>query len=175
MSRDLERLERRLQRAKRAADRSQVERQIGRILERNSRAGKIRPVWHQKAERVEAHILVCFLGYVLWKTLSGWQKKAGLGSSPRTILEELKRIESVDVVLPVEGGPEIRLRCVVRPDKAQQALLSRLGLTLPKRLRPHLPAKMSCQLRPLRRRNSAPMFISTRTSVEVGLEAAPRR
>ena len=66
---------------------------------------RIRPVWHQKTERVEAHILVCFLGYVLWKTLTGWQKKAGLGSSPRTILEKLKRIESVDVVLPVKSGP----------------------------------------------------------------------
>ena len=66
---------------------------------------RIRPVWHQKTERVEAHILVCFLGYVLWKTLTGWQKKAGLGSSPRMILEKLKRIESVDVVLPVKSGP----------------------------------------------------------------------
>ena len=100
---------------------------------------RIRPVWHQKTERVEAHILVCFLGYVLWKTLTGWQKMAGLGSSPRTILEKLKRIESVDVVLPVKSGPELRLRCVVQPDKAQQALLSRLGLKLPRRLRAPLP------------------------------------
>jgi len=212
---DLERLERRLERARRPADSSQVERQIGRILERNSRAGKkfhvtvkkdasrasglrvkvkerrewsewaqltegtyilrsnvtdwspaelwrtymqlveaeaafriqksdlkMRPIWHQKDERVEAHILVCFLAYVLWKTLSGWQKKAGLGSSPPTVLEELKRIESVDVVLPVDSGQELRLRCVVRPDKAQAALLNRLGLRLPKRLRPQLPAEM---------------------------------
>ena len=211
----LERLERRLARGKKAADHAQVERQIGRILERNSRAGKkfqvtvkkdasrssglrvevkersewsewarlsegtyilrsnvkdwspselwrtymqlveaeaafriqksdlkIRPVWHQKTERVEAHILVCFLAYVLWKSLTGWQKKAGLGSSPRTILEELRRIHSVDVILPVTGGPELRLRCVVRPDKAQEALLSRLGLQLPNRLRTNLSAKM---------------------------------
>lgn len=103
---------------------------------------KMRPIWHQKDERVEAHILVCFLAYVLWKTLSGWQKKAGLGSSPPTVLEELKRIESVDVVLPVDSGKELRLRCVVRPDKAQAALLNRLGLRLPKRLRPQLPAEM---------------------------------
>ena len=71
------------------------------------------------------------------------EQKAGLGSSPRTILEEFKRIDSVDVVLPVDGGgPELRLRCVVRPDKAQAVLLSRLGLTLPMRLRPNLTAKM---------------------------------
>ncbi len=95
----------------------------------------IRPVWHQRADRVEAHILVCFLAYVLWKTLEQWQRRAGLGQSPRTILEELHRIQSTDVVLPTTDGRELRLRCVVRPDVAQAALLDRLGLDLPERLR----------------------------------------
>jgi len=208
ISEDLQRLSRRLERAKKPANRSQVERQIGRILERNSQAAgkflaevkedssrpsglrvlveekaqwdewaqltegtyilrsnvkdwseeelwrtyiqlteaeaafrieksdlQIRPVWHQKEERVRAHILVCFLAYALWKTLSGWQRRAGLGSSPRTILEEMRRIQSVDVVLPLEDSTEMRIRCVVRPDAAQAALLDRLGLRLPLRLR----------------------------------------
>jgi transposase len=97
----------------------------------------IRPVWHQKAERVQAHILVCFLAYVLWKTLEQWQRRAGLGNSPRTILEEIGRIQSTDVVLPLADEPEreLRIRCVVRPDKAQAMLLDRLGLRLPERLR----------------------------------------
>lgn len=103
----------------------------------------LRPIWHQKEERVRAHILVCFLGYVLWKMLEHWQAKAGLGNSPRTILEELSRIQSTDVVLPLQSGREIRLRCIVRPDPAQEALLGRLGLTLPTRLRLPSPiAKM---------------------------------
>jgi transposase len=97
----------------------------------------IRPIWHQKAERVQAHILVCFLAYVLWKTLEQWQARAGLGNSPRTILEELARIQSTDVVLPLADEPdrELRIRCVVRPDPAQAMLLDRLGLRLPERLR----------------------------------------
>jgi transposase len=95
----------------------------------------LRPIWHQKESRVKAHILVCFLAYVLWKTLEQWQQRAGLGHSPRTILEELRRIQSTDVVLPTEDGRELRLRCVVRPDAAQAALLDRLGLELPERLR----------------------------------------
>lgn len=97
----------------------------------------IRPIWHQKSERVQAHILVCFLAYVLWKTLEQWQKRASLGNSPRTILEELHRIQSTDVVLPVAGDArrELRIRCIVRPDAAQAALLDRLGLRLPERLR----------------------------------------
>ena len=206
----LERMGRRIARAKRPLDRSVLDRQIGRLLERNSRAAAryqirleaapdtpaglrlvwsaqpewdewarhsegsyvlrtnvtdwtpeslwqtyvqlteaeaafrihkselgLRPIWHQKAERVEAHILVCFLGYVLWKTLEQWQKRAGLGHSPRTILEELGRIQSSDVVLPLADGSgrELRIRCVVRPDKAQALLLERLGLRLPERLR----------------------------------------
>lgn len=95
----------------------------------------LRPIWHQRADRVQAHILVCFLAYVLWKTLEQWQRRAGLGQSPRTILEELRRIQSTDVVLPTTDGRELRLRCVVRPDAAQAALLDRLGLDLPQRLR----------------------------------------
>ena len=103
----------------------------------------IRPIWHQKPERVQAHILVCFLAYVLWKTLEQWQQRAGLGNSPRTILEELARIQSTDVVLPLadKSRRELRIRCVVRPDKAQAMLLDRLGLRLPERLR--LPSHVS--------------------------------
>ena len=206
----LETLGRRIERSRRRLDRGPLERQIGRILEKNSRAAgryairleddatkpaglrlvwkaqpewdewaqhsegtyvlrtnvhewseeqlwrtyvqlteaeaafrihksdlSIRPIWHQKADRVQAHILVCFLAYVLWKTLEQWQQQAGLGNSPRTILEELGRIQSTDVVLPLADGSrrELRIRCVVRPDNAQAMLLDRLGLQLPERLR----------------------------------------
>jgi len=206
----LERMARRIAKARRPLDRGVIERQIGRLLERNSRAAaryqihleqeptagsglrlvwtvkpewdewarhsegcyvlrtnvtdwtaedlwrtyiqlteaeaafriqkselSLRPVWHQKTDRVKAHIFVCFLAYVLWKTLEGWQRRAGLGSSPRTVLDELSTIQSTDVVLPLADGSnrEIRIRCVVRPDKSQGMLLDRLGLRLPERLR----------------------------------------
>jgi hypothetical protein len=84
---------------------------------------------------VQAHILVCFLAFVLWKSLEMWQQRAGLGNSPRTILEELARIQSQDVVLPTATHGQIRLRCVTQPDAAQAALLDRLGIVLPKRMR----------------------------------------
>ena len=105
---------------------------------------KLRPVWHQREDRVQAHILVCFLAFVLWKSLEMWQQRAGLGNSPRTILEEIARIQSHDVVLPTASHGNIRLRCVTQPDAAQAALLDRLGIVLPKRMRisenqfPHL-------------------------------------
>ena len=104
----------------------------------------LRPIWHHKQDRIKAHILICFLAYVLWKTLQKWQSRAGLGDSPRTILAELSRIHSADIVLPLADGSkrELRLRCVVRPDHEQELLLQRLGLTLPERLRPPLEAQM---------------------------------
>jgi transposase len=97
----------------------------------------LRPIWHQKQDRALAHIFVCFLAYALWKTLEAWQSRAGLGNSPRTILEELGAILSTDVVLPLDGDGdrEVRLRCVVRPDRMQAAILDRLGLRMPERLR----------------------------------------
>jgi transposase len=96
---------------------------------------KVRPIWHQREDRVQAHILVCFLAFMLWKSLEMWQQRAGLGNSPRTILEELTRIQSHDVVLPTATHGVIRLRCVTQPDPAQAALLDRLGIVLPKRMR----------------------------------------
>ena len=95
----------------------------------------VRPIWHQREDRVQAHILVCFLAFVLWKSLEMWQQRAGLGNSPRTILEELARIQSHDVVLPTATHGQIRLRCITQPDPAQAALLDRLGIVLPKRMR----------------------------------------
>jgi len=101
----------------------------------------LRPIWHQRADRVQAHILVCFLAYVLWKTLEQWQKRAGLGNSPRTLLDQIGSIQSADVILPIAATPEreLRLRCVVRPDRSQATLLDHLGLRLPERLRLPVP------------------------------------
>jgi transposase len=95
----------------------------------------VRPIWHQHEDRVQAHILVCFLAFVLWKSLEMWQSRAGLGNSPRTVLDELARIQSHDVVLPTPTHGQIRLRCVTQPDAAQTALLDRLGVALPRRMR----------------------------------------
>ena len=72
-------------------------------------------------ERLQAHILVCFLAYVLWKTLGQMCKAAA-------------KIRVVDVVLPTRSGQPIRRRCVTAPNEHQAILLQRLGLNLPKNL-----------------------------------------
>jgi transposase len=91
----------------------------------------IRPIWHQQKERVQAHILVCFLAYVVWKVIGAMCRRAGLGDEPRQVLAEISRIKVVDVVLPTRSGVEIRKRCVTRPDVGQSVMLTRLGLRLP--------------------------------------------
>jgi transposase len=93
----------------------------------------IRPIWHQKEERVRAHILVCFLAYVLWKTLGRLCHQAGLGDEPRKVFQELSQIKLTDVILPTRNGKEIKLRCVETPSRHQMILLQRLKLNLPRR------------------------------------------
>jgi hypothetical protein len=87
-----------------------------------------------KEERVLAHIFVCFLAYVLWKTLAQVCDKAGLGSEPRRILAEISEIRSMDVVLPTRSGLEIRTRCVSRPSDHQGIILEKLRLKLPSKI-----------------------------------------
>jgi transposase len=96
----------------------------------------LRPVFHQKTERVEAHILVCFLSLALWRTLEMWMRGKGLGNCSRQLLKVVATVRSMDVVLPVKPGTgkesrEVRLRVVARPDRAVAELLVRLGLELP--------------------------------------------
>jgi len=105
----------------------------------------LRPVFHQKEDRTQAHILVCFLSLVLWRTLQQWMEGSGLGSAPRKLLEEMREVRSMDVVLPTGSAPvqnpaqatitrsEIRLRTVSRPEPHLAILLERLDLPLPNR------------------------------------------
>jgi len=96
----------------------------------------LRPVFHHKTNRVEAHILVCFLTLALWRTLEMWMRGKGLGDCSRQLLKAVSTVRSMDVVLPVketlsEQTREVRLRVVSRPDRLVAELLARLGLDLP--------------------------------------------
>jgi transposase len=90
----------------------------------------LRPVYHQTAERTEAHILVCFLALAMWRTLQQWMECAGLGTAPRKLVEEMREIRSLDVVLPAKDK-KIRLRTVSAAPPELKILLQRLKLPLP--------------------------------------------
>jgi transposase len=102
---------------------------------------ELRPIWHQRENRVQGHILVCFIAYAMWKTLGGWMSASSLGNAPRPLVEELSTIKSAGVLLPTRQredgspGPTLVVRCVTRPDEHQEALLGRLGMEFPKQLK----------------------------------------
>ena len=98
----------------------------------------LRPIFHHKTERVEAHILVCFLALALWRTLEMWMKSKGLGTCARQLVGEIATIKSMDVVLPIkmtQSVSELCLRTVARPERMVSELLQRLGLHLPEQSR----------------------------------------
>ena len=95
----------------------------------------LRPIYHRKQDRVEAHLLVCFLALALWRTLEQWMQSKGLGTCARQLIKQVATIKSVDVVLPVKRGAvqtELRLRVISTPEPATAQLLAHLGLRLPK-------------------------------------------
>ena len=72
---------------------------------------------------------------MLWKTLGQMVKSSGLGDEPRRVLDELSKINLVDVVLPTSSGVEIRKRCTTRPTEHQEILLQRLNLKLSRKFK----------------------------------------
>jgi transposase len=98
----------------------------------------LRPIFHRKTQRVEAHIFVCFLSLALWRVLEQWMKGKGLGTCARQLVGEIATIKSLDVILPIktaDGVKDLRLRTVARPERMVAELLQRLALTLPQQSR----------------------------------------
>jgi transposase len=101
----------------------------------------IRPIWHHYERRVQAHILVAFLGYALWVTLKHSLKNSSFlheydyDVSPWNALSILSRIKSGDIILPTTDGRTLRLRRVSTPDRQGKLLLEKLKITLPAKLR----------------------------------------
>jgi transposase len=91
----------------------------------------LRPIYHHRQDRTQAHILVCFLALVMWRTLQQWMNGCGLGHAPRKLLEQMAEVRSLDIVLPTGTDTELRLRTVSRPETHLAILLQKLGLPLP--------------------------------------------
>jgi len=98
----------------------------------------LRPIHHQKDERIEGHIFVAFLSYCLQITLQQRLKALAPGLTVRSVLDEFASIQMVDVYLPTTDGRELRLPRYTEPDAEHLLLLSRLDLRLPPQPRPEL-------------------------------------
>ena len=110
----------------------------------------IRPIYHQKDERIEAHIFVSFLAYCLQITLKQKARTKAPGLTPRAILEKFKAMQMIDVHLPTTDGRNLVLPRYTQPEQELDLLLYQLGLTLPDQPPPRieeLKKKCSADLR----------------------------
>ena len=98
----------------------------------------IRPVYHQRDRRIEAHIFVSFLSYCLFVTLGNLLKPSAAGLTPRSVLEKLSAVQMVDVHLPTTDGQTILLQRYTQPEPEAQLLLKLLNLRLPEQQQPRI-------------------------------------
>jgi len=98
----------------------------------------LRPIYHQKDHRIEAHIFVAFLAYCLQITLQQRLKALAPGLTARSVLEKFESMQMVDVHLPTTDGKELRLPRYTEPSQELVLLLMRLKLKLPPQPRPEL-------------------------------------
>ena len=100
----------------------------------------LRPVYHQKQDRIEAHIFVAFLAYCLQVTLRRWLRDLAPGLTPRSVLEKFAAVQMIDVHLPTTDGRHVILPRYTQPEKELQVLLDQLKLTLPEQPPPRITA-----------------------------------
>jgi len=92
---------------------------------------KIRPVFHQKDHRIEAHIFIAFVSYCLQVTLKQRLKALAPGLTPKAAIEKFASMQMLDILIPTIDGRQIILSRYTQPDQDQKILLQQLKLELP--------------------------------------------
>jgi Transposase DDE domain len=100
----------------------------------------IRPIFHQRLERIEAHIFVAFLSYALQVTLRRRLRDLAPGLTPRSVLEKFRTVAMIDVHLPTTDGRRVIMSRYTQPEAELQMLLRRLRLELPAQPPPRVTA-----------------------------------
>ncbi len=100
----------------------------------------LRPLFHKKEARIEAHIFVSFLAYCLHVTLRRWLRDLAPGLSPRSVLDKFRSVQMIDVHLPTTDNREVILSRYTQPEKDLQLLLQQLKLQLPEQPPPKITA-----------------------------------
>jgi transposase len=100
----------------------------------------LRPIHHQKEERIEAHIFIAFLAYCLHATLRCRLQALAPGLTPRSVFDKFAAVQMIDVHIPTTDGRELLLERYTEPEKDLKLLLSELKLTLPEQPPPKITA-----------------------------------
>jgi transposase len=102
---------------------------------------KVRPIWHWLERRVEAHVLVAFLGYCLWVCLRKKAQRIAPSLTPWQILQQLGQIALVEVWFELRDGHTICLPRITQPEPVQALLLQQLNWQLPQQPPPRIYSK----------------------------------
>ncbi|MFH1278207.1 MAG: IS1634 family transposase [Candidatus Eisenbacteria bacterium] len=101
----------------------------------------IRPIHHQKEERIEAHIFVAFLAYCMHVTLRRRLRDLAPGLTPRAVLEKFGAVQMIDVHLPTTDGRKVIMSRYTQPEPELRVLLDQLRLSLPAQPPPRVTAE----------------------------------
>ncbi|MBV9889721.1 MAG: IS1634 family transposase [Rhizobacter sp.] len=105
----------------------------------------VRPIFHHKEDRIEAHIFVAFLAYCLQVTLKANLRPLGGGITPREVIAKFKTMQMVDVCIPTTDGRELMLPRYTQPEPEHRVLLQRLQLRLPEQPPPKITSAQARQ------------------------------
>ncbi len=100
----------------------------------------LRPVYHRKESRVEAHLFGAFLADCLHVTLRRWLRDVAPGRTPRSVLEKFAAVQTIDVHLPTTDGRHVIPPRYTQPEKELHVLLDQRKLSLPEQPPPRITA-----------------------------------
>ena len=103
----------------------------------------IRPIYHQRQDRIEAHIFIAFIAYCLQVTLTNQLREKAPGLTARSALEKFAAVQMIDVAIPTTDGREVTLTRYTQPERDLQLLLHQLKLQLPEQPPPKISAQQA--------------------------------
>jgi hypothetical protein len=102
---------------------------------------KVRPIWHKIPQRVEAHIMIAFLGYAMHVCLKKLAAAKAPSLTPWQILQHLRKIVMVDVEFETRDARTLTIPRITIPEQEQAAILLQLGWTLPQQPPPRIRSR----------------------------------
>jgi hypothetical protein len=109
----------------------------------------VRPIFHQKEKRIEAHIFIAFLAYCLHVTLGHRLKSLAPGLTTRSVLEKFCAVQMIDVHIPTTDGRELTLTRYTQPEPELKLLLEKLRIALPPQPPPKITAAQAASTTPV--------------------------
>jgi transposase len=96
----------------------------------------IRPIYHHKETRGDAHVLFAVLAYALSVTIQLRHRQRGGGLTTAALLETLQPLGLAELSYHTSDGSRLVFERAAVPSAVQQAILESLGWTIPARYLP---------------------------------------